>query len=133
MSGRQKYRKKADHLVTAIPLDLEMDEFSYHKWGDTQRCKAGDWLVHNQDEVYTVDRDTFERTYREVSPGRYQKIQCVWAEQADAPGRVQTLEGWTHYEAGDYLVCNDDQGNDCYSISAERFHQQYQLDDDPSA
>jgi hypothetical protein len=28
-----------------------------------QECKAGDWLVDNDGDVYRVDRETFERTY----------------------------------------------------------------------
>jgi hypothetical protein len=32
--------------------------------GAEQRCKRGDWLVDNGGEVYTVDGDSFARTYR---------------------------------------------------------------------
>ena len=131
MSDRRPYRKKADRLVTAIQLDLETDGFEYQKWGDRQRCQAGDWLVNNDGDVYTVDRDTFERTYQSVSQGLYQKTQTVWAEPLKDAGRVKTQEGWTHYQPGDYLVCNDAEGQDCYSMDAETFHAQYEpLNDD---
>lgn len=50
--------------VVAVPLELETDGFTYEKWGSVQRCKAGDWVVNNGGDIYTVDRQTFERTYR---------------------------------------------------------------------
>ena len=75
--------------------------------GCTQRCKRGDWLVNNQGDVYTVDSETFDRTYGLVSPGVYEKNAPVWAEQATKSGTIQTKEGATAYNAGDYLVFNN--------------------------
>jgi len=66
MSERQKYVKRADQKVHAVRLDLDTDGFTYRKWGAEQRCKRGDWLVDNGGEVYTVDGDSFARTYRHV-------------------------------------------------------------------
>jgi hypothetical protein len=37
--------------VIAVRLDLETDGFSYRKWGDTQRCKAGDFIVSNDGDT----------------------------------------------------------------------------------
>ena len=73
----------------------------------SRTVSAGDWLVNNGGDVYTVERETFERTYRMVSPGVYVKIQPVWARVADEDGKIQTKEGETHYEAGDMIVFND--------------------------
>jgi acetylornithine deacetylase/succinyl-diaminopimelate desuccinylase-like protein len=36
-------------------------------------AKAGDWLVDNGGDVYTVDAEVFARTYREVARGAYVK------------------------------------------------------------
>jgi hypothetical protein len=52
-----KYLKKTASQVVAVQLDLETDGLTYQKWGGTQTCKAGDWIVNNDGDVYTVDRD----------------------------------------------------------------------------
>jgi hypothetical protein len=125
---RQRYRRKPDQAVTAVRLALEFDGFSYRKWGDTQRAQAGDWLVDNSGDAYTVAADSFARSYRELSPGRWLKTAPVWAERAAQPGSVGTKEGRTHYEAGDWLVSNDEGGSDAYAISAGKFEQMYEPD-----
>ena len=124
---RRKYRKKAGSLVAAVQLNLDTEGFTYEKWGGTQTCKPGDWIVDNEGDVYTVDQDTFARTYQQVSAGRYEKVGAVWAEVAEEAGRVQTKEGFTHYEAGDYIVFNEVPGEDAYAIKAESFERMYEL------
>ncbi len=126
MSGRQKYVKRAAEAVVAVPLAVDTDGFTYRKWGGTQRCKAGDWIVSNGGDVYTVDRQTFERTYRQVGAGTYVKVTPVWAEVAREAGCVQTKEGVTHYRSGDYLVFNEQHGGDAYAVSAEKFEAMYE-------
>ena len=74
-----------------------------------------------------IDRETFEGTYRMVSPGVYEKGTPVWAEEADKPGTIRTKEGSTDYKAGDYLVSNDRQGKDSYAVSRKKFHSLYEL------
>src|SRR5713226_1457834 len=123
----QLYRRKKATAITAIQLDLDTEGFTYQKWGGTQRCKRGDWLVNNQGDVYTVDRESFERTYCMVSPGVYIKDTPMWAKQAEAPGTIQTKEGSTAYQAGDYLVFNDPDGEDGYAMTKEKFHSLYEL------
>jgi hypothetical protein len=126
---RQRYRKKADQPVTAVQLNLDVEGFSYAKWGTLQHCKRGDWVVDNNGEVYTVDRDTFARTYRRLRPGAYLKIAPVWAEAAEKTGAVKTKEGISHYERGDYLVSNNEDGTDAYCIAAKTFEAMYECDD----
>jgi len=128
MGTRQRYRKKADQFVVAVCLDLDTEGFFYRKWGAEQRCKRGDWLVDNGGDVYSVDGDVFARTYRRVSPGRYVKITAVWAAVASQSGSVVTKEGRSHYQAGDYLVSNNEDGTDAYCISAAKFESMYELD-----
>jgi len=110
MSARRKYVKRATQFVVAVQLDLDTDGFTYRKWGGTQACKPGDWLVSNDGDTYTVDRETFARTYQPTGPGTYVKITPVWAEVARAAGEIRTKEGSTRYGVGDYLVYNEPDG-----------------------
>ena len=126
MSERRKYLKRAGTSVSAVQLDLDTRGFSYRKWGGDQTCKPGDWIVNNGGDVYTVDRDTFARTYRSESPGLYRKVAPVWAEVAAQDGAITTKEGVTHYQRGDYLVFNDPRGQDGYAVTAASFEAMYE-------
>jgi len=126
MSERRRYRKKTTSSVTAVHLDLDTTGFTYRKWGAEQRCKQGDWIVDNDGDVYTVDADVFARTYRRVSQGVYVKTTPVWAEVADAPGTLRTKEGESHYQKGDYLVFNQEDGGDGYCMTAQKFDATYE-------
>ena len=125
MAELTKYLKKTASQVVAVQLDLETDGLTYQKWGGTQTCKAGDWIVNNDGDVYTVDRETFARTYSAVSPGIYEKVAPVWAKVSEQPGQIATKEGVTHYQAGAYLVYNDPNGKDGYAVDAEAFEKMY--------
>ncbi|HZZ13183.1 MAG TPA: hypothetical protein VFE79_21055 [Paraburkholderia sp.] len=129
MNELRRYRLKPDRFVVAVPLRLDTAGFEYRKWGDAQHCKPGDWLVDNEGEIYTVDQDVFAKTYREVSRGVYTKVTPVWARKVAAAGHVSTREGRTHYEAGDYLVFNDEDGTDGYAMPAATFHSKYEPDE----
>jgi len=126
VSERLKYVKRANQAVVAVQLALDTAGFTYQKWGDTQRCKAGDWIVSNNGDVYTVDQETFKRTYSQVDDARYVKITPVWAEVAPEEGSVNTKEGATHYRAGDYLVFNEEHGGDAYAVEAGKFETMYE-------
>ena len=125
-SELRKYARRADRSVTAVQLDLDTDGFTYRKWGGVQTASPGDWLVNNGGDVYTVERATFERTYRMISPGIYVKAQPVWARLADVAGKIQTKEGETHYRAGDMIVFNDEEERDGYAMTAETFEKLYE-------
>ena len=129
MGERQRFRRKPGQPVVAVQLKLDIDGFTYRKWGAEQRCKARDWLVDNAGEVYTVDADSFALTYAAEGLGTYVKTGKVWAEQAAAAGRVSTKEGSTGYEAGDWLVSNEEDGSDSYAVSAKKFEESYELDE----
>jgi hypothetical protein len=124
--GRRKYRRKSTSFVTAVRLDLDVDGFSYTKWGGRQRCKRGDWIVDSDGDVYTVDGDVFARTYRPLEKGAFVKTTPIWAERATSRGVVETKEGASQYEPGDYLVSNEEDGSDAYCIRAEKFEQMYE-------
>lgn len=127
---RQRYRRKPDQAVTAVQLSLDLDQFTYRKWGHDQQARAGDWLVDNAGDVYTVAADSFAATYRPVGPGRWIKAAPVWAERASEAGRVATKEGHTAHAAGDCLVSNEADGSDAYAIAADKFEQLYEPDPD---
>ena len=126
MAGRQQYVKRASQFVVAVQLDLDTAGFTYQKWGHTQTCKRGDWLVNNNGDVYTVDRETFARTYQPSGPATYIKRTPVWAEVASESGAAHTKEGATQYQAGDYLVYNQPDGGDAYAVAKETFERMYQ-------
>jgi hypothetical protein len=129
MGTRRRYRKKADQFVVAIELDLDTDGFSYRKWGAQQRCKRGDWLVDNAGDIYTVDREVFANTYRKEGAGKYVKTTPVWAEVAAEAGSLATKEGQSSYQAGDYLVYNNEDGSDAYCVNAAKFESMYEPDE----
>jgi hypothetical protein len=122
----QRYRRKPNQFVIAVQLKLDTTGLEYTKWGGKQRCKAGDFVVDNQGDVYTVDADVFARTYRLVAPGQYVKTTSIWAVQVPQAGDVKTKEGVTHYAAGDYLVSNDEAGTDRYAIDRAKFEDMYE-------
>lgn len=139
MSERRRYVPRPDRPVTAVPLDFEPDGFAFHyrKWGRDQRAKAGDWIVRKKvlerNNVYTVDADVFERTYRaapEHGAGAYVKTTPVWAERADRAGTVSTKEGSSDYQAGDFLVWNSRDDGDRYAVPAGEFEDSYVAADD---
>ena len=120
------YRKREGTEVTAIRLNLEVDAFTYHKWGGLQTCKGGDWIVEHKGNVHTVDADAFARTYKQVGPTTYAKQGVVWAAPASCDGVIATLEGGTHYKQGDVLVWNDKEGKDGYAIRKDIFDTLYE-------
>lgn len=114
--------------MAAVQLKLETEGLRYRKWGHDQFARAGDWLVDNAGDVYTVAAEVFARTYREVARGAYVKTAPVWAERATQAGTVPTKEGATAYAAGDWLVSNNEDGSDAYAIAAGKFETLYEPD-----
>ena len=122
----KRYKRRQQATVVAIQLDLDTDGLTYRKWGGMQRAKRGDWIVNNQGDVYTVDADSFRSSYQETSPGLYQKVGLVWAEEATSAGTIDTKEGSTDYSPGDFLVFNGQNRRDGYAIKSETFHKLYE-------
>lgn len=120
------YTKKSHKFITAVQLNLDTEGFNYEKWGSTQKCKAGDWLVNNDGETYTIDKESFENTYRYISPGVYVKPCVVWAKLALEDGWMNTKEGMTEYTKGDMVVYNDEALTDGYAMSFEKFDSMYE-------
>lgn len=127
---RRRYIRRADRPVLAVRLALDANGLVYRKWRGEQRAKPGDWIVESDGDIYTVDAEVFARTYRRVAPDIYVKTTPVWAERAQRSGSVRTMEGATHYDAGDYIVSNDSDGLDAYAMSAQKFESLYVPDDE---
>jgi hypothetical protein len=114
-------------------MSLDLEVFSYNKWGSLQHGKKGDWLVENNGDVYTVDQESFAATYQSLSPGRYIKIAPVWAKKATSAGSIATKEGNSDYDIGDYLVYNQEGQQDGYAMKADKFESMYEPLSDPLA
>jgi hypothetical protein len=126
-SARRRYRPRPTAPVIAVQLAFDMPGFTYQKWGATQTCKPGDWIVHKDGgDTYTVDQASFAETYRQVGPGQFEKVTPGWAEPAAEDGEIATREGVTHYRAGDYLVANDEAGTDTYAMRKATFEAAYE-------
>jgi hypothetical protein len=126
----QKYRKKDKQTVIAVQLDLDTEGLHYFKWGDQQFAKKGDWLVNNNGSTYTIDQAVFKRTYRRIGSGKYEKVSAIHAVEAHQDGSIETLEGRTHYLAGDYVVYEKPgQTKGAYAIARKEFQEMYRLVD----
>jgi hypothetical protein len=123
----KQYWKKPGNDIVAVRLDLDTDGFSYRKWGGTQHCKAGDWIVLNRSDTYTVDAESFAKTYKKTGPGTFLKVTPVWAVKAKDNGSIWTKEGSSRYAKGDYIVYNDADRRDGYVVSARLFEDMYEL------
>lgn len=127
---RLRYVRRSDRPVMAVRLARDGEGLVYRKWRDEQRAKPGDWIVDSDGDIYTVDAEVFARTYRRVAPDIYVKITPIWAERAQTGGSVNTKEGRSHYDPGDYLVSNEPDGSDAYAMTAQKFESLYVLADE---
>lgn len=125
MEPKQYKKRETGDPVVAVQINLETEGLDYVKWGGLQHAKPGDWLVNNGGEVYTIDKDSFEATYQKVGHGQYRKVAIITAFQAEEAGEVQTKEGVSQYEAGDYIV-NQGEG-DSYCVAPANFEAMYEL------
>jgi len=122
----KKYRKLSEQWVSAMILDLDFDTLRYRKWGGEQQAVKGDWLVSNGKETYTVNSDSFARTYSAGSDANtYKKVATVWAEEAKSDDVIVTKEGASSYKAGDFLVYNEEGRGDGYAIGQHEFNRNY--------
>jgi hypothetical protein len=71
MTRRLKYVKRPSQAVAAVQLAVDTKGFTYKKWGSVQRCRARDWIVDNEGDVYTVNRGVVST---DVSPGRSRQV-----------------------------------------------------------
>ena len=129
MRALKRYRRRERTAIIAVQIALDTEGFTYKKWGDLQVARSGDWLVNNNGNVYTIDSEVFERTYTEVSDGVYEKTAAIWAEKAQAAGKVRSTSGFTNYRAGDFVLFNDEDRADGWAMSEKEFGRLYELDE----
>lgn len=125
----KRFSKRKNLTVVAVQINLKTEGLDYEKWGGIQHAKSGDWLVDNDGECYSIDQKSFAKTYVLVDeniPGIYYKTGNVWAREAQGDGRIETKEGTTQYKKGDWVVFNNDDGTDGYSMSDEKFQSLYE-------
>lgn len=72
--------------------------------GSELSAAAGDWLLTDGVEEWTVAAQVFTRTYDELPDGRYVKHALVEAVRTERPVEVATLEGPARAEAGDWVL-----------------------------
>ena len=111
--------------VVAIQIDFDNVTLTYHKWGNDQKAVSGDWLVNTYGDVLTVNREIFARSYQAIGHGQFLQTGHVWGKQAVEPGTLQTKNGKINYQAGDYLVFNDPEGNHGIVMKANVFPEFY--------
>lgn len=93
--------------------------------GDRLHAVAGDWLLSDGSDEWTVTNDVFTASYRALGDGSYQKTATVTAVQLDEPFAVDTLEGVATGAAGDWLVRNPT--GESWPIPAATFAKRYRL------
>lgn len=123
---KKQYKKRVDQFIVAVQINLDTEGFSYLKWGGEQSCRPGDWLVNNNGESYTIGNQSFLNTYKSVAPGQYVKTTPVWACQASEAGKLKTNEGYVEYLKGDYIVTNNSDGTDAYTVAGNAFDKMYE-------
>lgn len=108
---------------TVLSYQLDTD----HEWttsgGDVLVGRAGDWLVSNDSDMWTVAADVFERTYEQLPNGRWRKTALITAVRATERTTIQTLEGPAVAEVGDWIATNPT--GESWPIKADTFARHY--------
>jgi hypothetical protein len=77
--------------------------------GAPMQAEAGDWeLTDDSGGRWTVQPETFARSYRRLLDGRYAKVERVNAVQLTSELQVPTAEGVSPARAGDWLLRDAD-------------------------
>lgn len=89
-------------------------------WGDTLVAKKGDYIVSDIDKPvdrWPVDREIFEQTYVEESPGHFIKNVLIFltplenvTSNPDQYVKIHTLEGDVTVRAGDFFLARGVKG-----------------------
>ena len=118
-------------LQDLVGIDLSSSleitsDLGYRKWGGDQSASVGDFLVLNPaagNDLYTCEKTVMLSTYEEVTPNEFLKTASIEAREATSSGEIRTLEGFSKFQPGDFIVTNP--GGDQYVISARNFHEMY--------
>ena len=121
LAGGRSYRSVA--VVDAVRLTEDSEWATAN--GDPLSASAGDWMLSDGGDHWSVAPDVFAASYEPVGDGRYAKTATVTAIQLTAPFAVDTLEGVATGAAGDWLVRNPT--GECWPVPAETFSKRYEL------
>lgn len=97
-------------------------------WGAELTGKVGDYIVW--DELNTADQwivagAVFTSTYLQFEPRRFEKISTTEVQEIAEPVSVESAEGTTDGEAGDYLARGS--GGEIWLIPGGFFRKAYQF------
>jgi hypothetical protein len=116
----RSYRSVSVVTAQRLPDDYEWTTPN----GDALSAVAGDWLLSDGADQWSVADDVFAKSYRPIGDGRYEKTATVIAVRLDEPFAVQTLEGVATGAAGDWLVRNPT--GESWPIPAATFAKRYE-------
>lgn len=91
--------------------------------GDTMTAEAGDWLIVDDQDIWSITYEALHRTYRHVEGDRWERIGQVWARAALPGETVSTAEGRATALTG-HRVVRDEAGNE-WLVPTDRFASSY--------
>lgn len=91
--------------------------------GSSLAATAGDWVVTDGAQEWTVAAGVFERSYRELPDGTFSKIATVCAVRLRHRVDVPTLEGSSTAQTGDWLLRGVD--GELWPVSDQYFRTHY--------
>jgi len=112
--------------VPAKRLDAEFDWSNEN--GERLTGSAGDWILGEGEDRWSVIDSVFRETYREVGAGLYEKHAPVHAVKVSDALSLITLEGAITLAPGDWLVCN--LSGECWGMSDNQFTAKYTREPD---
>ncbi|MCP4361986.1 MAG: hypothetical protein GY796_28580 [Chloroflexi bacterium] len=116
------YRNSSERrAVQHFPGNGEPDELAVKTpWGETLYAKPGDYIVHEQDaaqDKWPVDREIFENSYIEVTPGLFVKRPLTYlvpleiiTESPEQMVRIYTMEGPVTVKAKEFYLARGIKG-----------------------
>jgi hypothetical protein len=119
-SGWNRYQRRGEVNAERVP----------HEWswttaaGDRMQARPGDWAVIDDDgHERSVAAEVFDSTHEQVGPQRYRRAGTVLAREATQREIINTLEGETVADQGDWIV--QGQNGEQWVVPAEKFRATY--------
>ena len=98
-----------------------------HEWtsrsGSVLRGQPGDWVLFDGDDEWTITDEAFTASYHQRPDGDWEKRSTIRAVQLDGAVEVDTPEGASRAEAGDWLATS--LGAGAWPIAANAFTRRY--------
>lgn len=120
LDGANTYSSRL--VVTATRLDER--KIWRTATGSNLTAQPGDWLLCDGNDNWTVAADVFRATYRNLGGDQYAKFTIVRARQLSSRTTINTLEGPSLAEPGDWLVGNP--GGDAWPVPRADFGRRYE-------